>query len=272
MRPFLKWAGNKYTIRQHILATLPEGKRLIEPFMGSGAIFLNTHYEQYVLAEKNPDLVDLFKFIQQEGDSFIQDCLAYFCPKNNCAEKYNFYRDTFNQTLGKSKYKRKRAMLFVYLNRHGYNGLCRYNNQGYYNVPFGRYIKPTLSVERMNFFHQKSQHAIFELGDFRQTLTKAKKGDVVYCDPPYVPLTSSFPYVPGYFSLKDQEDLAKIAEALSQQGICVIISNHDTPKTREYYKNARIHSLSVPRQISCKSNNRNQATEINAVYDSTKII
>ncbi len=266
MRPFLKWAGSKYAIRQHILANLPEGNRLIEPFMGSGTIFLNSQYKNYLLAEKNPDLIDLFRFIQKEGDVFIQDCLPYFRPENNSAEKYSLFRERFNQTLNNSECKRERALLFVYLNRHGYNGLCRYNNRGFYNVPFGRYAERVLPVESMKTFHQRSQQATFELADFRETLKKAKKGDVVYCDPPYVPLTTSFRYVPGNFTTQDHVELTQLAEKLGKKGIPVIISNHDTPETREYYKNARTSELSVFRPINCQSQNRGRAPELIAVF------
>lgn len=268
MRPFLKWAGSKYAIRQHVLANLPKGKRLIEPFMGTGTIFLNSQYNSYLLAEKNPDLIDLFRFIQTEGDKFIKDCEPYFQPENNCAEKYAFFREKFNQLLNKPEHKRERAILFVYLNRHGYNGLCRYNNKGFYNVPFGRYAERILPIEAMRAFHQKSKTAIFEQADFRDTLKKARKGDVVYCDPPYVPLTTAFRYVPGDFTTQDHIELAELAEALGKKNIPVIISNHDTPETREYYKNARTTELSVFRPINCQTHNRGRAPELIAVFGS----
>jgi DNA adenine methylase len=267
MRPFLKWAGSKYAIRQHILANLPKGNRLIEPFVGTGTIFLNTEYKKYLLAEKNPDLVDLFRFLQQEGEAFIQDCLPYFQPENNCAEKYAFFRSAFNDTLNKPEKKRARALLFVYLNRHGYNGLCRYNNKGGYNVPFGRYAERILPAESMREFHRKSQQAVFEHADFRETFKKAKKGDVIYCDPPYVPLTSTFRYVPGDFTIDDHMELAQLAEKLGKKGIPVIISNHDTPETRKYYKSARMSELSVFRPINCQTHNRGRAAELIAVFE-----
>ena len=160
-------------------------------------------------------------------------------------------------------------MLFIYLNRHGYNGLCRYNSKGGFNVPFGRYKKTLLQEKSMLNFHQKSQHAIFEYADFRETCQKAQEGDVIYCDPPYVPLSKTAyfsSYVNMAFSEKDQQDLARIAEDLSRKNIPVIISNHDTPETREYYKNAKIIELNVSRSISCQSDNRQNARELIAVF------
>lgn len=269
MRSFLKWAGSKYAIRHNIMELLPAGKRLIEPFTGSGVIFLNSHYKHYLLSEKNKDLVDLYQFLQKEGATFINDCRHYFNPKHNTAEKYLEFRKIFNETLNDASRRRERAMLFLYLNRHGYNGLCRYNNSGYFNVPFGRYVQPILPENTMHIFHQKSQSAVFQHADFREIMKKAKKGDVIYCDPPYVPLSSTAKfssYISQEFSNIDQQELVQHADKLSQRGIPVIISNHDTPETREYYKNAEIISLEVSRHISCNIKNRKKVSELIAVF------
>jgi len=269
MRSFLKWAGSKYAIRKHILEHLPAGKRLIEPFAGSGVIFLNSHYSSYTLGENNADLINLYQLIQQEGTGFIEDCRAYFAPKNNSAKIYYAFRNDFNNILGNVSQKRQRALLFLYLNRHGYNGLCRYNSQGYYNVPFGQHNKVLFPEKRMLHFHEKSRNARFIHADFRQTLTSAKPGDIVYCDPPYVPLsdTAKFTrYTQQEFTQTDQAILAETAEQLASRGVCVVISNHDTPETRRYYCNASITSLSVQRNISCLGQNRQKAPELIAVF------
>lgn len=269
MRSFLKWAGSKYTIREHIIQKLPEGKRLIEPFTGSASIFLNSHYSEYLLGEKNQDLVDLYQLLQKEGVKFVDDCKEYFILDNNCPEKYLQFREKFNETLNKPRKKKQRALLFLYLNRHCYNGLCRYNNKGIFNVPFGQYHHPKLPEKNMLYFHEKSQQAIFAYADFRTLLKQAKSGDVIYCDPPYVPLSNTAyfsKYLQGEFSSTDQQDLADIANNLSKKNIPVILSNHDTLETREYYKNAKIIALDVQRRISCSVNNRKKAAEIIAVF------
>ena len=183
-RPFLKWPGNKYRCLNHLLLHLPEAKRLIEPFTGSGAVFMNTQYEHYLLAEANGDLIQLFFYLQQEGESFIEDCFSLFSPESNNKAFYYALRTEFNE----ARDPRRRAMLFLYLNRHGYNGLCRYNSEGIYNVPFGRYDKPYFPRKEMVAFHQKAQMATFVQSDFRKTFETASIGDVIYCDPPYSPL------------------------------------------------------------------------------------
>ena len=129
IRPFLKWAGGKYRIIERIRELLPEGERLVEPFVGSGAVFLNTRYPTYLLADSNPDLINLYRILQTEGEAFIAYCKRNFTARNNSPESYYRLRDVFNTTRD----LRRKSALFVYLNRHGYNGLCRYNAKGRFN-------------------------------------------------------------------------------------------------------------------------------------------
>ncbi|KTD22126.1 DNA adenine methylase [Legionella lansingensis] len=265
IKPFLKWAGNKYQCIETILSSLPPAKRLIEPFTGSGAIFMNSDYPSYLLAEKNADLVRLFKFLQHEGAVFIDYCARFFSSKNNCETRYYYFREKFNRT----KDLRYRAALFLYLNRHGYNGLCRYNQQGFYNVPFGRYSKPYFPRLEMDYFYQKSQRAQFVSADFRHTFAQAEVGDLIYCDPPYVPLSSSAnfsSYINKKFKEIDQIELADLAVESAARGITVIISNHDTEFTRHHYRQGKIISFSVPRFISCQASNRRAAQELVAIF------
>ena len=135
MKPFLKWAGGKFRIIDRVLDSLPKGKRLIEPFVGSGSVFLNANFEENVLADSNADLIHLYKQIQADGKEFIEYANSLFVSSNNTEVEFYKLRDEFNTT---SDIKRKSA-LFVYLNRHCFNGLCRYNSKGKFNVPFGRY-------------------------------------------------------------------------------------------------------------------------------------
>src|SRR5438552_3690667 len=98
MRPFLKWAGNKYRIISRIKALLPAGSRLIEPFAGSAAVFLSTDYKKYLLTDKNADLINLFKYLQSEGSTFIDYCRQFFNPENNTALRFYQLRKLFNTT------------------------------------------------------------------------------------------------------------------------------------------------------------------------------
>lgn len=265
-KPFLKWAGGKYRCIHHVLNALPKAQRLVEPFTGSGAVFLNAPYSDYLLGEVNADLIALYQHVKQHGQTFIEHCERLFCEKNNHETPYYQFRSQFNQmAIGSSE----RAALFLYLNRHGYNGLCRYNLSGGYNVPFGRYKKPYFPQKELLSFHQKSQSAQFIQADFTQTFLHTRPGDIIYCDPPYVPLskTSQFTaYTRQKFGDTEQIALADLAIKAAKNGTPVIISNHDTPFTRELYHAAKIASFPVRRNISCKGSQRLPVREIIAVF------
>ncbi len=266
-RPFLKWPGGKYRLAARISSLLVPGRRLIEPFVGSGAIFLNSDYPAYLLADGNPHLIRLFQILQSEGDGFINDCAQFFTPDNNREEAYYRLRTQFNETGD----DHLRSALFVYLNRHCYNGLCRYNASGIFNSPFGRYKRPYFPAREMRAFHQRAGAATFSPTHYSETLAMARPGDVVYCDPPYMPLspTASFTdYFAGGFSKQDQIDLADQAGRLARRGIQVVISNHNTPFTRDLYVDAgaRMRRFKVQRNISCVAGGRHKVGELLAVF------
>ncbi|MDQ0190325.1 Dam family site-specific DNA-(adenine-N6)-methyltransferase [Alicyclobacillus cycloheptanicus] len=266
MKPFLKWAGNKYRILHRIQQLLPRGQRLIEPFAGSAAVFLNTTFPQYVLNDANADLMNVYQTLKQYGRVYIQACQSLFKPEHNVAEVYYAYREEFNSTSDSFR----KAVLFVYLNRHGYNGLCRYNKDGRFNVPFGRYRNPYFPLEEMLAFHRKAQFADLRCEDFETVMLQARPGDVVYCDPPYVPLsnTANFTsYHASGFGLEQQQRLAQLARTLAEHGIPVLISNHYNEFTRVTYASAAITAFHVPRFISCNGAKRQPAPELLALFD-----
>jgi len=270
-RAFLKWAGGKYTLSDVINKMLPKGDRLVEPFVGAGSIFLNSDYDNYLLNDINQDLINLYQIIQIKPEQFIEDAKRIFDPKNNEAEAYYHLRAEFNASVDKYY----RSLLFLYLNRHGYNGLCRYNKSGGYNVPFGKYKKPYFPEAELEFFSEKAQKAQFICEGYRQTFARTQDNDVVYCDPPYVPLskTASFTsYAGNGFGLDEQADLANAAEEVcSEKKVSVLISNHDTIWTRKIYQGAnKRKAIKVARTISQKANSRKKVGELLALYKPKK--
>lgn len=265
IRPFLKWPGNKFALLSKINPLLPNGERLVEPFVGSGAVFLNTSYRNYLLNDINPDLISLYKIVQKETAEFIYAARSFFQENFNQAEYYYQLRKEFNETNNQFK----KALLFLYLNKHGYNGLCRYNQKGKFNVPFGSYKKPYFPEKEIWLFAEKAEKARFHCLSFERFLKKVQTGDTVYCDPPYVPLSTTAhftSYAPKDFGLSQQKKLATWAEKLSIQGTPVIISNHDTLFTRNIYQKAQLHFFSVRRFISCLVNQRKPVQELIAIY------
>jgi DNA adenine methylase len=266
-RPFLKWAGAKTGLVAAIRPAVPvNARRLIEPFVGSGAVALNLGIRQTLLADSNRDLISVYRQLRRGGEKFIAECARLFVPENNARGPYYALRAEFNSTRA----PRRKAALFVYLNRHGYNGLCRYNASGGYNVPFGRHTGPRLPREAMRAFHAFLQRCDLRHADFRDVLAEAGDGDFVYCDPPYVPAsaTANFTsYAKAGFGPQDQRDLAACCEAARRRGAVVVLSNHDTPETRELYRDAdERRELLVARRISCDGASRNKVRELLVVY------
>ena len=251
-----------------IRAALNEGQRLIEPFTGSAAVFLNTEFEEYILADTNPDLIQLYQQLVNEEKPFIRYCQTFFSEKNNVEEHYYLFRDEFNRTNN----NRRKAALFLYLNRHCYNGLCRYNSKGKFNTPFGRYTKPYFPKKEMEHFIDVAGKATFINTSFYDSMQMARPGDTVYCDPPYAPLSSTA-YFTDYhsngFDWDDQLMLAETAQKLAEQGVRVVISNHDTKQIRTLYKEsgAKLNRFQASRTISCNVDNRKKVGELLAIFN-----
>ncbi|RDB35165.1 MAG: Dam family site-specific DNA-(adenine-N6)-methyltransferase [Spirobacillus cienkowskii] len=265
-KPFLKWAGGKHKLVPIISEKLGDGKRLVEPFVGSGAVFMGTNFKSYLLCDTNNDLIDLYNNLKFHPDKLINEVIKLFNIENNAEERFYEIRNKFNEVKDSSIEK---SAMFVYLNKHSFNGLCRYNSKGKFNVPFGRYKTVTAPINEMKLFAAKSEFALFECCDFIDTFKKLSQGDIVYCDPPYVPIsiTSNFTsYHANEFGKKQQQELANCAINAKNQGHTVVISNHDTIFTREIYANAKIDALTVRRSISSKAKTRGNAHELLATF------
>ncbi|KNC11025.1 DNA adenine methylase [Klebsiella sp. RIT-PI-d] len=267
-RAFLKWAGGKFSLLEDIKKHLPHGECLIEPFVGAGSVFLNTDFSRYILSDINSDLIDLYNTVKTRADEYVAASRDMFSPENNVAESYYQYRNEFNQCQDTFR----RSVLFLYLNRHGYNGLCRYNLRGEFNVPFGRYKKPYFPQAELYHFAEKAQNATFLCETFESSMARAHNihDPVIYCDPPYAPLsgTANFTaYHTNSFSLQQQADLAVLAEGLVNRQIPVLISNHETALTREWYKLAtKTTVIKVRRSISSNGGTRKKVNELLALY------
>ncbi|WP_045466824.1 Dam family site-specific DNA-(adenine-N6)-methyltransferase [Vibrio hyugaensis] len=266
-RAFLKWAGGKYGLVEDIQRHLPPARKLVEPFVGAGSVFLNTDYDQYLLADINPDLINLYNLLKERPEEYISEAKRWFVAENNRKEAYLSIRAEFNNTDDVMY----RSLAFLYMNRFGFNGLCRYNKKGGFNVPFGSYKKPYFPEAEMEFFAEKAKKATFVCEGYPEAFSRARKGSVVYCDPPYAPLsnTANFTsYAGNGFTLDDQAALADIAErAATERGIPVLISNHDTTLTRRLYHGAELSVVKVKRTISRNGSGRNKVDELLALFN-----
>ncbi|MGY0599960.1 Dam family site-specific DNA-(adenine-N6)-methyltransferase [Vibrio sp. JZG10] len=265
-RAFLKWAGGKYGLVEDIQRHLPPARKLVEPFVGAGSVFLNTDYDHYLLADINPDLINLYNLLKERPEEYISEAKRWFVAENNRKEAYLHIRAEFNKTDDVMY----RSLAFLYMNRFGFNGLCRYNKKGGFNVPFGSYKKPYFPEAELEFFAEKAKKATFVCEGYPETFRRARKGSVVYCDPPYAPLsnTANFTsYAGNGFTLDDQAALADIAErTATERGIPVLISNHDTTLTRRLYHGADLNVVKVKRTISRNGSGRNKVDELLALF------
>lgn len=262
-RPFLKWAGGKGQLMAQLQPLLPSRtvRRYFEPFVGSAALFFALRPERATLSDVNAELVDCYRAVQTEVDGVIEALAAHRY------EERAYYRvreqDPGNLSLP------ERAARTIYLNKTGYNGLYRVNRAGRFNVPFGRYTNPGFasreSLENLRACSGALAGVKLLLRDFGEVVRDAREGDLVYFDPPYVPLseTSDFTaYVPGGFGPPEQERLASVVHALNERGVLVMLSNSDTPVVRDLYARYRIDVVSAARSINSRANRRGKVAEV----------
>jgi len=264
-KSFLKWAGGKSKSISFIEESLPFNiKRFTEPFAGSAVVSLNIAADEYILADYNEDLINVFTFLKQEKSSFIEYCRTFFRTANK-EEIYYKNRDRFNSI----SINIERAALFIYLNRHSFNGLCRYNSSGKFNVPFGRYKTIYFPEREMEVFIKKSDRFQFKCCGFEETFKMCEDGDVYYADPPYIPLndTAYFTsYTDEVFSFEKQNALVSLAE---DSNCLVLISNHWVPGvTEELYKNGNTDRRKyINRSIGAAGDSRKKVEEVLVIYN-----
>lgn len=257
----LKWAGSKGRIMPTLLQHLPTGKRLVEPFAGSCSVMLNTDYDEYLITDINDDLINFYEIAKRETSDLINVASSLFLTANS-DEQYYIFRKIFN---ARNRDDISRAAIFLYLNRHCFNGICRYNQQGQFNVPYGKYKAPYFPEAEIRFFAEKAKKATFLCCDFSEALEMAVAGDVIYCDPPYIPVSSTADFTHYHtdgFSADQQFRLARLLARAAENGCHVVASNSDTSISRDLYSRFTLHSITAPRSISCKSDGRKSIGEI----------
>ncbi len=260
MTTILKWAGNKTAIMSQLKEHLPAGPRLVEPFAGSCAVMMATDYPHYLVADINPDLINLYEHIASDCDEFITHARHLFSYMN-IAELYYKIRQEFNYSSELKGFWK--AVYFLYLNRHGYRGLCRYNKSGDFNTPYGHYKKPYFPEAEIRAFADKAQRATFICASYEETLAQLLPGDVIYCDPPYDGTFAG--YHTAGFSEDDQYRLASILERRSSEGHSVVASNSDTLLIGSLYRNFTLHKITAARSMGVAPGESKSAVEVIAV-------
>ncbi|HFV6740055.1 TPA: Dam family site-specific DNA-(adenine-N6)-methyltransferase, partial [Escherichia coli] len=262
-RSIFKWAGGKFGVLEQIFRYLPEGKRLIEPFVGGGAVFMNAGYQENLLNDVNADLINFYKTLQREADSLITLAHRFF-QDYNTQEGYLAVRNAFNKQVYDDLH---RAAAFLFLNRHCFNGLTRYNQAGEFNVGYGKYKTPYFPLQEMEAFLGAEGRSEFVCGDFAAVIEAAGEGDVIFCDPPYEPLpnTEGFTNYSGHdFKFEEQKRLVSLLTDAHRRGAKVLITNSGAPNIRELYHDSgfRVEHLFARRSVSCKGDTRGVAHDV----------
>jgi DNA adenine methylase len=261
----LKWAGGKGKALKHILPILEQHKKkvFVEPFMGALNVSLNFQdCDMYILNDLNWDLYNTFGMIKYNPEQYIEVSNKLF---DQGLDYYEEARDIFNSGHLSPV---NNAAYFQYVNKFGFNGLCRYNKSGKFNVPRGSGGKknvPIASIMFTNDFLNNKEVTLYN-NEFETLFDNISEMEdvLIYCDPPYVSLNSNFKYTQDGFGLDKQEKLKQLAKESKHT---VIISNHLTSYTEALYSDAdEIYTFPVQRTISCDGGGRKQVMEIVAVY------
>jgi DNA adenine methylase len=268
--PFLKWAGGKRAILHHITPRIPKftGK-YIEPFLGAGAVFFSMAGDKpALLNDANKDLIEVYKVLKNDVEGLLKELKKH----RNTEEHYLKIRSWDRKDNFKELTPTQRAARFIYLNKTCFNGLYRVNSQGHFNVPYGKYVNPDFIAEqnlrKASLFLKTNPKPILTSGDFRKATNKAVKGDFVYFDPPYDPISSTATFVSYQskgFGKEDQIALKDEILRLTRKGIPVLLSNSDTAFIRELYGDRdlfRISKIQVNRAISAKAKSRGKTGEV----------
>jgi DNA adenine methylase len=270
-KPFLKWVGGKRQLLDEIEKRLPASYsgRYFEPFLGGGAVFFHLMNsprrapQKAFLADTNERLIRAYAGVKN-GVGDVLKMLKSYEKKNN----QKFFYEMRAADIDASKDDAEVAAWLIYLNRTGYNGLYRVNSKNEFNVPFGRYAKPLIyDPDTLNRCSKALEFATIRNADFETATAVARKGDFVYFDPPYVPLsaTSSFAsYTKAGFGPDDQERLKDLALSLKKRGVHVLLSNSSTDHVWKLYgsKPFRIQEVQATRLVNSKASRRGAVTEV----------
>lgn len=259
-RPFLKWAGGKRQLLPHLRAHVPERYGTYhEPFVGGGALFFALRPRRAVLSDTNERLVRTYRGVQQDVEGVIALLQSY--PHDKA-----FFLDKRREPIDACSDVEVAAWM-IYLNRTGYNGLYRVNRDNQFNVPFGDYASPSLcDAENLRACARALADARVEHAPFTSVTSRARRGDFVYFDPPYVPLSasSSFTaYTADGFGLAQQAELRDAARELMRRGVHVVLSNSSAPQVFALYTpDFAVTEVLATRMVNCKAEGRGKVKEL----------
>ncbi|MFD1675195.1 DNA adenine methylase [Alicyclobacillus fodiniaquatilis] len=265
VQPFLKWAGGKRQLIGEIRTHAPKRfNTYYEPFLGGGAVLFDLQPKKAIVNDINNELVNTYEVIRNHIGLLIEDLKKH---KNERAYFYTL-RKLDRQPEYQALSPVARASRMIYLNKTCYNGLFRVNGQGQFNVPYGDYKNPNFldesTLQAVHHFLVSNQIEILNT-DFAQAVATAQKGDFVYIDPPYDPVSHTASFT-GYsldgFGQKEQIRLKEIVDDLTRRGCYVLLSNSATNFIKDLYSGYRIVIVEAKRAINSNVSRRGKVDEV----------
>lgn len=263
--PFLKWVGGKSQLLK-ALSELITHKSLTyyEPFLGGGAVFFyfsdRKRFRQAVLNDFNPELINTYEVVRDQLPDLLRSLDAI---QDDPMWNSKDYFETMRSSEPGDPIDRAARM--IYLNKTAFNGLWRVNRQGKFNAPFGKYKNPRLySRSGIEACSEALQNATLRVGGYYDAVKDAEAGDLVYFDPPYVPVsrTANFTSYAGEFGSDQQHQLASLFRELYEKGVFVVQSNSDAPLVRELYNGFDMNIVGAKRSINSKGDSRGEVNEV----------
>lgn len=264
-QPFLKWAGGKRQLLPEIRKHIPKKyNTYYEPFVGAGAVLFDLQPKKAVINDVNVELVNVYNVIKNNVEELIEDL------KKHENDKDYFYaiRDLDRKPEYNELSPIEKASRLIFLNKTCFNGLFRVNSQGQFNVPFGKYKNPKIVndiVLKAVHNYMNSNDVTIKNEDFETVVENAKKGDFIYLDPPYDPVsdTSSFTgYSLNGFNKDDQIRLRDTFAELDKRGCKVLLSNSSTDFINDIYSDFHIEIVSATRSINSVASKRGKIEEV----------
>lgn len=266
VQPFLKWAGGKRQLLPAIRPLLPAKiERYYEPFLGGGALFFDVMPQNAIVNDSNLELINCYTVIRDQPEELLEHVLSH----DNNADYFYRLREQDRSPKFWGLPAVERASRLLYLNKTCFNGLFRVNSQGQFNVPFGSYKNPVIAdpaVVRAVSKFLNSSNIEFLSQDFAQIVDDATKGDFVYFDPPYDPVSDTASFT-GYslngFDRDEQKRLKATCDELTKRGVKMLLSNSVTPFIEELYSTGGyiLREVEARRNINSNSLKRGKVGE-----------
>jgi len=252
--PFIKWAGGKgKLIPQYEPHFPPEFKRYFEPFLGGGAIFYHLADKASVLSDRNPELINCYRVVQNQIEDLLPLLQEY---KERHGEEF-----FLEVRANKPSDRVQRAAWFIYLNKTAFNGLYRENNQGVFNVPSAKYKSPAIFQEQVLRDASTALGQVsIQIAPYQWVEFETLRGDFVYFDPPYDGTFSD--YTSHGFDQSDHIRLRDLVKQIASKGVMVMISNSDTEFVRELYKGFEVHQTWRSGTMNSKGSDRGKKKEL----------